>query len=409
VHTVTIIVSGPKILVYLGGLGGEPVFSVSDSSHSVGTVALFTQNKVNFDNLTIKQLSSTPKVIISNPISYSVKTTGAGTLQVSAVAVNVLSGHGVKFVLDGNEASSFIDLIEPYSGQFSGVSQGDHTVNAFIVDGAGQPISDPTAQDMNQKVGEGGKSLAAMGDSITSGVGDNPGGTDGDDASSDGRNISRGFTPILNNLITNYYLLHTPPLSIPVNCPNEGLPGTQSGRGAGNGVGAVGSMKTRHSQSQIWLIEYGTNDSGGSMPVPSGKGLNPGDPGYAGSFKDNMQKIITNLKNSGKIPLPAKVPFARNAPPNRILLIQDYNIVVDELVAANPPVALPDVYEPPDFYKYFDVNQNQNVFFDNIHPNENGYKSMADCWFAALCQSGILEVPQPATPPPCPSDPCNLP
>ena len=125
---------------------------------------------------------------------------------------------------------------------------------------------------------------------------------------------------------------------------------------------------------------FGTNDSG--RRTPSGKGLLPGDNGYGGSFKEHMQGVITSLKQSGKTPLLAKVPFmVNNATRDR--LIQDYNVVIDELIAANNIAVT-----PPDFYTYF--KQNPALLPDNVHPNGKGYQAMAELWFNALAGSGIL-------------------
>ncbi|MGH8503550.1 MAG: SGNH/GDSL hydrolase family protein, partial [Gammaproteobacteria bacterium] len=240
-----------------------------------------------------------------------------------------------------------------------------------IVDSAGLAVPASLAQDTNTVVGAKGRYFVAMGDSITNGTGDD---IAGDNASSDQRNISRGFTPILNNRLSAQ-------LGLPVTVLNEGLGGTTSGTGGAGGSGRVNSAKQRHTESRYWLIMFGTNDS--KRPIRSGKGLQPGDSGYSGSFKDSMQRIVTSLKHSGKIPILAKVPFIRNASASQDRLIQDYNIVIDELVAANAISVT-----PPDFYTYF--KQNPGQLPDNIHPNGAGYQAMAELWFNALAGSGIL-------------------
>ena len=129
---------------------------------------------------------------------------------------------------------------------------------------------------------------------------------------------------------------------------------------------------------------YGTNDAG--VPVPSGLGLQPGNPGYPGSFKDNMQRIIncisgiTCISGAGKIAILAKAPVALPLNGQRDTLIQQYNLVIDELVSANNiPVA------PPDFHAYFATHY-ATEYSDTLHPNGVGYQSMADLWFQALTQ-----------------------
>lgn len=57
---------------------------------------------------------------------------------------------------------------------------------------------------------------------------------------------------------------------------------------------------------------YGTNDA--FIPtVPSGLGLNPGDPWYSGSYKDKMQRIISAIIGAGKTLNLVKIPFATSA------------------------------------------------------------------------------------------------
>jgi hypothetical protein len=133
----------------------------------------------------------------------------------------------------------------------------------------------------------------------------------------------------------------------------------------------------------------GTNDSHGLLPVPSGCGLKKDDPGYAGSFKDSMQLIISTLKENGVMPFLGKVPitfgpcstcppFSEPSSAARNVLIRDYNTVIfggvweangsleSGLLSMNE---LPFV--PPDFYSYYEAHPEE--FFDNLHPNGVGY------------------------------------
>jgi lysophospholipase L1-like esterase len=372
VYTIKIVVNGPDSLVYLNG---EPLFGVSDSSLSSGSVGLYTQGNVRFDNVVIKGSSFTPKVVIFQSTSYFVET--SPTLVASTVAMNIPSGGGVKFVLD-NGVSFFTDFAEPYFGQFTNVSQGTHTVTASIVNSSGIPVSGSLTQDTNVRIGVRGNYFVGFGDSITSGVGDD---FPSDNNSFDGRNLARGYTPILNDLLSSS-------LNKPITIMNEGLGGTKSGSGAASGTGRINSTKNRHTESQYWLILFGTNDSSGTMPVPSGINCTEADfqggtPSCISTYKANMRQLILNLKNAGKVPLLAKVPFALNVPSSTDQLIRDYNVVVNQLVAEhNIPVT------PPDFYSYF--KNHQGEFADDLHPNGNGYISIANLWFNALIQSGIL-------------------
>ena len=194
----------------------------------------------------------------------------------------------------------------------------------------------------------------AFGDSITFGVGDN---YSQDDTSRDGRNTGGGFEPILNNLLTSAK-------GIPHSIVNEGYGGYKSSDALKTNLpGDVWEVLARHPNATYYLILFGTNDADPSFPTPSG------------SYKDNMQKIITAIKSAGKIPYLAKVPYTLDAA--RIAMILEYNQVINELVSANG-ISVP----PPDFFGWFQAHQDQLV--DPLHPNGEGYQSMANWWCVAL-------------------------
>ena len=165
----------------------------------------------------------------------------------------------------------------------------------------------------------------AVGDSITVGS--------GDDIPADGI----GYEPILGNLLAAAK-------GYPNTIVNAGVSGTTSGDGANS----ISSTLLTYPFVKYYLVLYGTNDA--SIPaVPSGLGLNPGDPGYSGSYKANMQTIITAIKNAGKTPYLAKVPYTTN-PSYSDTSIQDYNAAINELVA-DPLNGI--TVTPPDFYTLF--------------------------------------------------------
>ena len=203
----------------------------------------------------------------------------------------------------------------------------------------------------------------AVGRSITYGFNDN---IPQDDTSLDGRNTGGGYEPILNNLLT----------------AAKGLPHTvvnlgESGATSADGADWISSTLSNHPSAKYYLVMYWTNDARFPTPVQSGFGLTPGQPGYSGSYKDNLQRMISAILDAGKTPYLAKVPYTSD-PGTDIVSIQDYNRVVDELIFEN------DIWViPPDFYTYFLSNPSE-LGSDGIHPNGAGYQSMADLWFTAL-------------------------
>jgi lysophospholipase L1-like esterase len=151
----------------------------------------------------------------------------------------------------------------------------------------------------------------------------------------------------------------------------------------------------RYAAAESYLVLYGMNDAAPWLPVPSGEGLSVGDPGYSGSFKDNMQQIINAINSKGHEVILSKINIARadstdptpyqdQDPDNnaRSLLIQEYNVVIDELcaIAGNNISVI-----PPDLYNYFKATYTTE-YYDNIHPNGLGYQGLANQWFNALTQ-----------------------
>ena len=192
-----------------------------------------------------------------------------------------------------------------------------------------------------------GEYYVSVGDSITLGAG------------------GKGFEPTLSDLLRD----------------SKGFPNTVANWGMSGATSAAGKriislILSTVPWAKYFLVMFGTNDASLPGPVPSGKGKGPGDPGYRGSYKDNLQKIISAILSAGKIPCLAKVPYTTRSSID-ISSIREYNAVVDELVAANNiPVT------PPDFYAYF--QEHPDEIPDGIHPNKTGYESMANLWFIAL-------------------------
>jgi lysophospholipase L1-like esterase len=271
------------------------------------------------------------------------------------------SGQGIRLTLDGGTQSggAQADIYNaPFATTFAGISAAPHTVDAYVIDSDGNIVTDLLTHD--QAVGVGiGDYYVAMGDSITAGDGDD---IASDNTSADGRSSGGGFEPILADSLAAAS-------GRPTVIYNEGIGGDNSHDGALQ----IQRVLQTHRSATHFLIMYSTND-----PELSGLGLHPGDSGYAESFKDNMQRIINDVRSAGKIPILAKVP-ADLVSPTRDAQLQSYNSVVDELVSENN-ISVP----PPDFYSYFKAHPEE--YADTLHPNGIGYQSMARIWFQTLTQ-----------------------
>ncbi len=310
-------------------------------------------------------------------------------LYLNLSSYNAPDNWSVEMILDADtqdETSASITS-RPYFVHFTNLAKGEHTLDAYFLDEEGVRVPDLYAHANRIQVGIGGNYYVAMGDSITKGIGDVE---FFDNFSADGRNVSRGFTPILNDLLTSS-------VENPHSIANEGIGGTVSAEG----VAIISSLLAKHERSQRFLVQYGTNDSYHFLPVPSGKGLNPGDAYYPGTFKDNMQQIVDAVGAASKDLCLAKPPITLGDTTTgdqfvdvdagfRNLLIREYADVIDELIA---DIDNSIDIAAPDFYNYFreidPATGNQRYidqYFDNLHPNSIGYQSMANLWYQKLME-----------------------
>lgn len=332
------------------------------------------QQDVYFDNVSYSDFGEhTPSLDLIQPAAGLFQT--SNTLRVEAAAFLLEPGWSVVFAIDAGLASEILaeDATAPYLLDIPDVPEGTHSVDAYVVDANGSQVVGPGLHDQVSNVAIGDY-YVGVGDSITKGTGDN---LTSDNISADGRNSGGGYEPILNDLLTSF-------AGYPHTVKNEGV----GGRTSLGGANKINSILAGHPVAQFMLILFGTNDSGPDLMLASGLGLFPGDPGYAGSYKANMQTIINAVVASGKLPILAKVPIAygdcsRCKPyPNpetapRNALIRQYNQVIDELVVQNAlPIAGPDLYTH--------YAQHPEQMKDRLHPNGVGYQAMADLWADAL-------------------------
>ncbi len=323
--------------------------------------------------------STTPSVAMTAPVDEYLQSSGASLTATATACLDPVAnaGWGVRFMLDGGTS---IDVhTAPFQATYTGLSKAEHVIDAYVINSTGGVVTGTGTHDQVKQIGIGDY-YVTMGDSVTWGQG----GTTV--TSTDGRDTSSGYQPMLNNQLTSSK-------GYPQEVADEGVPGTTSAEG----LELLPAIMNKHAGSQTFLVMYGMNDARPWLPVPSGEGLTQGQSGYAGSYKDNMQQIITALQGAGKKVDLAKTNVALadcadNVPtdpgycapyPNlstgaRNVLIQQYNVVVDELVSANGITVT-----PPDFYTYFSGTY-QTQYSDNIHPNATGYQSMANMWFQVL-------------------------
>lgn len=359
------------ILVFIGG---QQVMAVEDATFSSGPLALFCarNSSCSYDDIIVVNAPTTPMIGLNLPDSSTPVHTSSeyfvstdAVLDVAAMSTEITNVGGVEFLVDEGLPGevSQTDLSPPYSTQFSGLATGEHTVSAYLLDGTGVRLTAVEATANYVQIGINGIHLYAIGDSITAGLFDD---IPSDDVSADGRNTAGGFEPVLNDYLVTAN-------GVPVSVLNDGNAGEESWEGAAR----IAQVLNGAPEAMAIQAFYGANDSGGSTPTPSGLGLNPGDAGYAGSFKDNIQQIIDAVSAAGKGIFLAKAPpYLANS--TRDALVQQYNLVIDELVASNGLG-----YTPADFHTWFVANPSE-FSADGIHPTGAGYQSIARIWCEAL-------------------------
>jgi len=352
---------------------------LSDVNGNSSTPASMAELGVLFD------CATTPSVTITSPVDEYLQSSGASLTATAQACLDPVqnAGWGVQFTLDG--ANPIDVYAPPFQANFTGLSKAEHVIDAYVINNTGAVVSGTGTHDEVKQIGVGDY-YVAMGDSVSWGYG----GTT--TTSTDGRNTGSGYEPLLNNLLTSFK-------GYPQEVANEAVPGTTSAEG----LMYLPPILKKDPGSQTFLVMFGMNDARPWMPVPSGEGLNPGDPGYAGSYKDNVQQIINQLNAAGKHVALAKTnvaladcadsdpsspgyctPYTNLNTGARNVLIQEYNVVVDELVSNT---ANGITVTPPDFYTYFSQPYPYPTEYYNwIHPNETGYQAMAQLWYQALTQ-----------------------
>lgn len=364
---ITIDVQGDQIQVLLDD---DPLFSVADNSLTIGSVALYSQGKSKFDNVLVEAIGALSSVALSTPIGHSVQV--SNQLNVSAIAAGIPPGGRVDFQLDG--ANLVTDTSATYATQYTGLTAGDHKVEAILRDASSVEL----ARDTNILVGTGGEYLISIGDSITNGIGDN---FSEDNISQNGRIIAtKGPQATLTDLLEAS-------LMKPVIVYNEGIGGDESADAV---FTRVNSILARHPGSNQILVLLGTNDALSS--IPSGSGCSGAT--CNGTFKGNMQALINTLTGAGKTVHVAKVPpvlgftspFSNPAAHSINIRVREFNNVIGDELSGHQI--------GPDLYDYFLGSVNRiSLFSDGLHPNALGHTIVAYLWHNALNPGSVMPLP----------------
>ncbi len=328
-------------------INGDRVFGVKDGSHPKGTIALYSQDKVFFDNVKIERSSKNTIATLSFPLSHTVLINNV--LKPRAVVSNLPVGGKVDFLVNGVSCKSTTKVAKGKYKANCGTRRRGKSYNVSV---KVSKTTSPKKEDLNTKIGIRGDYFLTMGDSITGGNHDN---NPNDNASRDGRNVGkRGFQARLNNLLTaSRGYAHS--------VVNEGVSGDTSADGANRAA----SIAKRHSRANRTLIMYGANDSGKGVPVDD--------------FMRNIGKIVGASTNNPqkKFRIARALPMYKDGVLNeaRNKHIRKYNAAITKKYSKNLG---------PDFYAFFSVKGRNTLLSDGIHPNHLGYQRMAEEWHKNL-------------------------
>ncbi len=138
------------------------------------------------------------------------------------------------------------------------------------------------------------------------------------------------------------------------------IAGGIGGETSQDGVRHIDEWIAKNPDVHFWGIGYGTNDGADN------------DEDVA-RFKSNMQTLVRRLKENGRVPILATIPYASDG---KHAGIPRLNAVIDDITDQS---GLP---RGPDLYAWFFAHPNE--LKDGIHPNDAGIASMNRLWAEAV-------------------------
>ena len=295
------------------------------------------------------------------------------------------------------EARSLELSSAPWSGTFTGIAFGEHTLDARAFrlapvgfDGLTAPASPVATTHLNQVAR--GDIVAALGDSTTEGIGGKPisdavanalhffpdwtaaasalNPVDPTLVSADGRNFPQpgGTAHIAPSFTVQLARTLADQRKHPVLVLNDGWSGTTADGYVGITTSDLLKRQTTIARPAEWLVNLGVNDA-----------LVHRSPD---EYKARMQTLVQNLEQlHGALPDQIHVACPSYATqPDRHDLEQAYLPVIDQLRTTMDLAAGPDL-----FSSYRD---HPGWIEDAVHPSAEGYSAMAQLWADALAGRG---------------------
>ena len=197
----------------------------------------------------------------------------------------------------------------------------------------------------------------------------------------DGSYDNQGYRPGLQSMLQGHFGMGE--------LNDQGIEATRSNDGAARIDFSLGYVKPAYT-----LILYGTNDW-------NDQSCREAFPCFT---VDSLRSIVRSVKAHHSLPIlsaiiPCNTGYDARTPPERNVWVSDMNDLIKPMAAEEGAVFV-DMYAAfmavPDFHA---------LFSDHVHPNDAGYKIMAEQWFAAITTPQAKTQAREVAPPrPRPAD-----
>jgi lysophospholipase L1-like esterase len=133
------------------------------------------------------------------------------------------------------------------------------------------------------------------------------------------------------------------------------------------GSGSIDEWLALNPDVHYWLLQWGTNDAFSQLSPDR--------------YRADMQTIVDKIRAAGRVPILARLPAINAARPDATAInqrIDAYNVVIDQVTAAN------HLLPGPDMHAVFSGHLNTYLLPDGIYPSSAGAQAMNQAWFDAL-------------------------
>lgn len=138
------------------------------------------------------------------------------------------------------------------------------------------------------------------------------------------------------------------------------IDGGTGGDKSDQGAAHIDDWLAKNRDVHFWAVAYGTNDAAGNTRDTM-------------HFRANMQRIVERIREAGRVPILASIPFATDGQHREI---PEFNRVIEELRSI---YGLP---RGPDLYAWFLAHPDQ--LRDGVHPTDQGVVAINRLWAEAV-------------------------